>query len=62
MSRCPAADLARFRLAHPLWEVRRDDDGFTARRGGVIIAARTLTRLAGKIRWARRQGLTGGDT
>ena len=43
-----AADLARFMVAHPMWNVTRSEDPvcFVGRRGKLVIAAGSLERLA----------------
>ena len=48
MSRGRAADLARFKVAHPMWDVSRNEDPvcYVARRGKLVIASASLERLA----------------
>jgi hypothetical protein len=52
VNRAAVADLARFKIGHPLWTVTRagpDLRGYTARRGGVVLCAATLGELAQRI-------------
>ena len=55
MSGCAVADLARLKIAHPLWVITRSGPGllrFTAKRGGVMVTAASLGEMADRIRAA----------
>ena len=51
------ADLARFKIDHPLWTVTRagvDLREYEARRRGLVIRAASLSELGQRIRAAER--------
>ena len=55
MSRGSVADLARLKVAYPLWTITRagtDLRAFEARKGGVLVKAASLGELADRIRSA----------
>jgi hypothetical protein len=62
VSRGRAAQLARFKIEHPLWTVRREPDGsYVAVRATTVIAATTLERLAVLIGRSEPDQDSGGE-
>jgi hypothetical protein len=56
-TRGAVAELAAFKIAHPLWTVTRagmDLRAFEARKGGVVVCGATLGELAQRITEAER--------